>query len=98
MILYDGIIMYNMDYYGLYMYLYVKGPKRDPEGLHLFHTISIYFIECHTFSVMFILFHTISIYIILFHTISNSPLPRAAMAQGPPPSRDSGGFSTAGAS
>ena len=54
----------------MYMYLYVKGPKRDPEGLHLFHTISIYFIECHTFSVMFILFHTISIYIILFQSIS----------------------------
>ena len=90
------------------MYLYVKGPKRDPKGLHLFHTFSYYFnlfqsystyfIECHTFSVMFILFQSISYYFILFHTISNSPLPRAAMAQGPPPSRDSGGSSTAGAS
>ena len=64
----------------MYMYLYVKGPKRDPKGLHLFHTFSYYFnlfqsystyfIECHTFSVMFILFHTISIYIILFQSIS----------------------------
>ena len=75
----------------MYMYLYVKGPKRDPKGLHLFHTFSYYFnlfqsfstyfIECHTFSVMFILFHTISYYFQLpttagCHGTGSSTFPR----------------------
>ena len=75
----------------MYMYLYVKGPERDPKGLHLFHTFSYYFnlfqsystyfIECHTFSVMFILFHTISYYFQLpttagCHGTGSSTFPR----------------------
>ena len=90
----------------MYVYVFVcQGSQKGSEGFTpisyifiLFQSISIIFNLFHRVSYIFSHVHTISIYFILFHTISNSPLPRAAMAQGPPPSRDSGGSSTAGAS